>query len=57
MNGLRADAFSRYIAWAKLHSTARFNLAISGILDYPLDVYKRQERVVSGSLKKPPARK
>jgi aspartate/methionine/tyrosine aminotransferase len=36
MNGLRADAFSRYIAWAKLHSTARFNLAISGILDYPL---------------------
>jgi len=36
MNGLRADAFSHYIAWAKLHSTARFNLAISGILDYPL---------------------
>ncbi|MGA8103549.1 MAG: aminotransferase class I/II-fold pyridoxal phosphate-dependent enzyme [Candidatus Acidiferrales bacterium] len=36
MNGLRADAVSRYIAWAKLHSTARFNLASSGILDYPL---------------------
>jgi aspartate/methionine/tyrosine aminotransferase len=36
MNALRAHAFSRYIAWAKLHSTARFNLAVSGMLDYPL---------------------
>ena len=36
MNGLRADAVSRYMAWAKLHSNARFNLAVSGLLDYPL---------------------
>ena len=36
MNGLQADAASRYMAWAKLHSNARFNLAISGVLDYPL---------------------
>jgi aspartate/methionine/tyrosine aminotransferase len=36
MNDLRAGAFSRYMAWAKLQSTARFNLASSGILDYPL---------------------
>src|ERR1700749_1546914 len=36
MNGLRAEAASRYLAWAKLHSNARFNLAPSGVLDYPL---------------------
>ena len=36
MNGLRAEAVSRYLAWAKLHSNARFNLAASGITDYPL---------------------
>jgi aspartate/methionine/tyrosine aminotransferase len=36
MNDLRPDAVSRYLAWAKLHSNARFNLAASGILDYPL---------------------
>lgn len=36
MNGLRADAVSRYMEWAKLHSNARFNLAVSGLLDYPL---------------------
>ena len=36
MNGLRSDAVSRYLAWAKLHSNARFNLASSGVLDYPL---------------------
>ena len=36
MNGLRADAVTRYLAWAKLHSQARFNLAVSGVLDYPL---------------------
>jgi hypothetical protein len=36
MSGLQADAASRYMAWAKLHSNARFNLAISGLLDYPL---------------------
>src|ERR1035438_10678921 len=32
----RTEAASRYLAWAKLHSTARFNLASSGVLDYPL---------------------
>jgi aspartate/methionine/tyrosine aminotransferase len=36
MNGWRGDAVSRYLAWAKLHSNARFNLAASGVLDYPL---------------------
>ena len=36
MNGWRSDAVSRYLAWAKLHSNARFNLAASGVLDYPL---------------------
>jgi aspartate/methionine/tyrosine aminotransferase len=36
MNALRPNAVSRYLAWAKLHSSARFNLASSGVLDYPL---------------------
>ena len=36
MNGLRSDAVSHYLAWAKLHSNARFNLAASGVLDCPL---------------------
>jgi aspartate/methionine/tyrosine aminotransferase len=36
MNGLRSEAASRYLAWAKLHSNARFNLSSSGVLDYPL---------------------
>jgi hypothetical protein len=36
MNDTRSDAVSRYLAWAKLHSGARFNLAASGVLDYPL---------------------
>ncbi len=36
MNGLGADAVTRYLAWAKLHSSARFNLAPSGVMDYPL---------------------
>jgi aspartate/methionine/tyrosine aminotransferase len=36
MNNSRSDAVSRYLAWAKLHSNARFNLAASGLLDYPL---------------------
>ena len=36
MNDPRSDAVSRYLAWAKLHSSARFNLAASGVLDYPL---------------------
>jgi aspartate/methionine/tyrosine aminotransferase len=36
MNHLRSEAASRYLAWAKLHSNARFNLASSGVLDYPL---------------------
>jgi len=36
MSGLQSDAVSRYLAWAKLGSSARFNLASSGVLDYPL---------------------
>jgi len=32
----QGDAVSRYMAWAKLRSSARFNLAISGVVDYPL---------------------
>lgn len=32
-----ADAISRYMAWAKLCSQARFNLAVSGVPDYPID--------------------
>jgi aspartate/methionine/tyrosine aminotransferase len=36
MNGLQPDAFSRYLAWAKLDSNARFSLASSGVLDYRL---------------------
>jgi len=32
----QASAHSRYMAWAKLHSQARFNLASSGMVDYPL---------------------
>ena len=36
MNDSRPEAASRYLAWAKLHSNARFNLASSGVLDYPL---------------------
>jgi aspartate/methionine/tyrosine aminotransferase len=36
MTGLRSEAASRYLEWAKLHSNARFNLAPSGLLDYPL---------------------
>jgi len=36
MDSLRTEAVSRYLAWAKLHSNARFNLAASGVLDYPL---------------------
>jgi len=36
MTRLQADAASRYMAWAKLYSDARFNLAISGVIDYPL---------------------
>ena len=31
-----SEAVSRYMAWAKLHSKARFNLAVSGMIDYPL---------------------
>ena len=30
------EAGSRYMEWAKLHSAAPFNLAVSGIVDYPL---------------------
>jgi len=36
MSGLQSDAASQYLAWAKLHSSARFNLASSGVLDFPL---------------------
>jgi aspartate/methionine/tyrosine aminotransferase len=36
MNSSRVDAVSHYLAWAKLRSNARFNLASSGVLDYPL---------------------
>jgi aspartate/methionine/tyrosine aminotransferase len=36
MNDSRTVAVSRYMEWAKLHSTARFNLAVSGVPDYPL---------------------
>ncbi|MBV9610701.1 MAG: aminotransferase class I/II-fold pyridoxal phosphate-dependent enzyme [Acidobacteria bacterium] len=36
MNQARAQATSRYLEWAKLRSTARFNLAVSGVDDYPL---------------------
>ena len=36
MSDLQSDAVSHYLAWAKLHSNARFNLASSGVLDYPL---------------------
>jgi len=36
MGHLRSEAASRYLAWAKLKSKARFNLAVSGVLDYPL---------------------
>ena len=36
MNDLQPDVVSRYMAWAKLRSNARFNLAISGVIDYPL---------------------
>lgn len=31
-----SGAVSRYMAWAKLHSQARFNLAVSGMVDYPI---------------------
>jgi aspartate/methionine/tyrosine aminotransferase len=34
---LRQEAVSRYMAWAKLASSARFNLAVSGVLDYPIN--------------------
>jgi aspartate/methionine/tyrosine aminotransferase len=37
MSDSRADAVSHYLAWAKLHSGARFNLASSGVADYPLN--------------------
>ena len=36
MNESRSAAVSQYLAWAKLHSEARFNLAVSGVADYPL---------------------
>src|SRR5689334_2218337 len=36
MSNQRADAVSRYIAWAKKSSAARFNLAVSGVMNYPL---------------------
>ena len=36
MNHSQGEAFSSYLAWAKLCSDAPFNLASSGVLDYPL---------------------
>jgi len=36
MNGSQPDAVSHYLSWAKLRSNARFSLASSGVLDYPL---------------------
>jgi hypothetical protein len=36
MHDSRPEAVSRYLEWAKLHSSARFNLASSGVADYPL---------------------
>jgi aspartate/methionine/tyrosine aminotransferase len=32
----RSTAYSPYMEWAKLHSTARFNLATSGMASFPL---------------------
>jgi aspartate/methionine/tyrosine aminotransferase len=36
MNEPRANVNSKYMEWAKLCSTSRFNLASSGMMDYPL---------------------
>lgn len=36
MTDSHSDAVSRYMAWSKLRSKATFNLAVSGVLDYPL---------------------
>lgn len=36
MTNSQTDAVSRYMAWSKLRSKATFNLAVSGMLDYPL---------------------
>src|SRR5579864_8645747 len=36
MSNLRSHAFSPYMEWAKLHSTAKFNLATSGMAGFPL---------------------
>jgi aspartate/methionine/tyrosine aminotransferase len=36
MNDSQPAVPLRYLAWAKLHSNARFNLSSSGIVDYPL---------------------
>jgi aspartate/methionine/tyrosine aminotransferase len=35
MENVRSDV-SRYMTWAKLSSTAKYNLAVSGVQDYPL---------------------
>lgn len=35
MEDVRTDV-SRYMHWAKLSSTAKYNLAVSGVMDYPL---------------------
>lgn len=36
MSALRANITSPYLEWAKLQSHARFNLATSGVMNYPL---------------------
>jgi aspartate/methionine/tyrosine aminotransferase len=33
---IRQEAVSHYMAWAKLRPTARFNLAVSGVVDFPI---------------------
>ena len=36
MNDSRSSASSSYMEWAKLHSSARYNLATSGMVSFPL---------------------
>lgn len=49
MSERRSEAVSRYQRWAKLRSEARFNLAVSGMPDYPLaDLPVRLEDVEIG---------
>jgi len=36
MTHSRSTAYSPYMEWAKLHSTAKSNLATSGVTSFPL---------------------